>query len=197
MLQEIPIEDGRLLYDSQFLSQKESDRLFSQLEKEIHWEQDEIIMFGKKILQPRLHAWYGDPGISYTYSGLKMQAKAWTEELQEVKVKISSIFPAQYNSVLLNLYRSGKDSMGWHSDDEKELGKNPIIASLSLGQVRKFHLKHKKRKDLDTVRLELSHGSLLIMAGSTQHHWKHQIPKTAKTVQPRINLTFREIKDHT
>ncbi|MEM6802147.1 MAG: alpha-ketoglutarate-dependent dioxygenase AlkB [Bacteroidota bacterium] len=197
MLQEIPMEDGHILYDPQFLSQPESDRLFSLLEKEIHWEQDEIMMFGKKVLQPRLHAWYGDSGISYTYSGLQMQAKAWTNELKEIKDKISSTFPAQYNSVLLNLYRSGKDSMGWHSDDEKELGKNPIIASLSLGQVRKFHLKHKKRKELETIRLELSHGSLLIMAGKTQHHWKHQIPKTAKNVQPRINLTFREIKDNT
>lgn len=195
MLKQIPIEDGEVYYDSDFLSSTESQHLFKQLEEEIDWQQDEIKLFGKKFLQPRLHAWYGDEGINYTYSGLSMQTKVWTAGLLRIKRKIEAVYTAAYNSVLLNLYRSGQDSMGWHSDDEPELGKNPIIASLSLGGIRRFHLKHKKNKEIDSVRLDLSEGSLLIMAGETQHHWKHQISKTAKEVQPRINLTFRFVKD--
>ena len=193
MLQEIPLEDGEVLYDPAFLSVGESQELFKHLLEEIHWEQDEIVMFGKKILQPRKHAWYGDEGLSYTYSGLEMKARAWTAPLQAIKEKIETVYSSTYNSVLLNLYRDGKDSMGWHSDDEKELGKNPVIASLSLGQIRRFHLKHKQKKEIETLRLDLDNGSLLIMAGSTQHFWKHQISRTAKEVQARINLTFRYI----
>ncbi|MEM8892023.1 MAG: alpha-ketoglutarate-dependent dioxygenase AlkB, partial [Bacteroidota bacterium] len=132
--------------------------------------------------------------LSYTYSGLEMKARAWTAPLQAIKEKIETAYSSSYNSVLLNLYRDGKDSMGWHSDDEKELGKDPVIASLSLGQTRRFHLKHKQKKEIETLRLDLDNGSLLIMAGSTQHFWKHQISRTAKEVQPRINLTFRLIK---
>lgn len=194
MLQEIPIEDAEVLYDPAFLSVGESQELFTHLLEEIHWEQDEIMMFGKKILQPRKHAWYGDEGLSYTYSGLEMKARAWTAPLQAIKEKIETAYSSTFNSVLLNLYRDGKDSMGWHSDDEKELGKDPVIASLSLGQIRRFHLKHKQKKEIETLRLDLDNGSLLIMAGSTQHYWKHQVSRTAKEVQPRINLTFRLIK---
>jgi len=194
MLQEIPIEDAEVLYDPAFLSVGESQELFQHLLEEIHWEQDEIMMFGKKVLQPRKHAWYGDEGLSYTYSGLEMKARAWTAPLQAIKDKIEAAYSSTYNSVLLNLYRDGKDSMGWHSDDEKELGKDPVIASLSLGQIRRFHLKHKQKRQIETLRLDLDNGSLLIMAGSTQHYWKHQISRTAKEVQPRINLTFRLIK---
>ena len=194
MLQEIPIEDAQVLYDPAFLSVGESQELFQHLLEDIHWEQDEIMMFGKKVLQPRKHAWYGDEGLSYTYSGLEMKARAWTAPLQAIKDKIETAYSSSYNSVLLNLYRDGKDSMGWHSDDEKELGKDPVIASLSLGQIRRFHLKHKQKKEIETLRLDLDNGSLLIMAGSTQHFWKHQISRTAKEVQPRINLTFRLIK---
>ena len=194
MLQEIPIEDAEVLYDPAFLSVGESQELFQHLLEDIHWEQDEIMMFGKKVLQPRKHAWYGDEGLSYTYSGLEMKARAWTAPLQAIKDKIETAYSSSYNSVLLNLYRDGKDSMGWHSDDEKELGKDPVIASLSLGQIRRFHLKHKQKKEIETLRLDLDNGSLLIMAGSTQHFWKHQISRTAKEVQPRINLTFRLIK---
>ena len=193
MLKQIPIQDGLVYIDHGFLSAKESEALYQHLLEGIQWEQEEITLFGKKVLQPRMHAWYGDKGLSYTYSGLTMKACTWTDELFTVKEKIEKAYAAKYNSVLLNLYRSGKDSMGWHSDDEAELRRNPVIASLSLGAARRFHLKHKTAKEVENKRLDLGNGSLLIMAGETQHYWKHQISKTAKEVEPRINLTFRYV----
>ena len=170
----IPIQDGELIYDPHFFSELESNLHFQKLEKNIDWKQESIKIFGKTIPQPRLTAWYGDPGKSYTYSGLTWTPNNWNDVLKPIKAKVEKASDTTFNSVLLNLYRNGKDSMGWHSDDEPELGKNPIIASLSFGQKRVFHLKHRLNKEIPKVKLELTHGSLLIMAGSTQHFWQHQ-----------------------
>ena len=150
-------------------------------------------MFGKRHQQHRLTAWFAEGNKTYTYSGLRCYPNPWNTVLLDIKEKIERLTFASYNSVLLNLYRNGNDSMGWHSDDEPELGKNPSIASVSLGATRTFQLKHRLRKEEPNISLALNHGSLLFMTGSTQHFWKHQIPKTRKHVEPRINLTFRNI----
>lgn len=149
-------------------------------------------MFGKQLLLPRLTAWYGDKG--YTYSGLYNKPQPWLPVLLDLKERVEQASGHTYNSVLLNLYRGGNDSMGWHSDDEAELGKEPAIASLSFGGERRFSFKHRTRKDLKPVSVILANGSLLLMHGPTQHHWLHHIPRTKHPVQPRINLTFRHVK---
>ena len=146
----------------------------------------------KEIPQPRLTAFYAEQGISYTYSGLQLKPNSFSTELWELKQKTQELSGYDFNTCLANLYRHGNDSMGWHADDEKVLGKNPVIASISLGGIRRFQFKHKTNKDLKES-IELQHGSLLIMKGSMQHFWKHQLPKTKKEVAPRINLTFRKI----
>ena len=177
-----------------FLNGDESDALFSFLMKTTPWRQDEIKIFGKSILQPRLSAIYGDHGISYTYSGLKMPVNSWTEELEVLKDKVEGKSQSQFNLVLINLYRDGNDSMGWHSDDEKELGKNPMIASISFGENRNFKLRPKKNNpDGQSFSINLESGSLLIMKAETQHFWQHSIRKSKKVLGPRINLTFRKI----
>ena len=150
-------------------------------------------MFGKPVLIPRLSAWYGNEGASYTYSGLTLQPNAWTDELLSIKQKIETISGATFNSVLLNFYRHGQDSMGWHADDEPELGKMPTIASLSLGAERRFLLRAKNNHH-QKHEIPLNNGSLLVMSGNTQHYWQHAIPKTRLPTKPRINLTFRQIK---
>ena len=193
-MEEILIPDGKLLWWPDFYDETESEELLSRLRDEIEWRQDQITIFGKKVNQPRLVAWYGDPGASYAYSGLRMEPNQWTPLLQDIRRKIESACKYSFNSVLLNLYRDGQDSMGWHSDNEPELGQNPAIASLSLGQERVFHLKHKSRKDISTQKILLTSGSLLLMTGRTQHFWKHQIPKSKRSMEARINLTFRKIK---
>lgn len=149
--------------------------------------------YGKEIDIPRLTAWYGDPGKSYTYSGISMPPLPWTETLRAIKSRIEGVVHAGFNSVLLNCYRSGKDGVSWHSDDEPELGPQPIIGSLSLGGTRVLQLRHKIRKYLPRVELALGAGSLLVMRDQTQRYWQHRIPKTKKSVAPRINLTFRVI----
>jgi alkylated DNA repair dioxygenase AlkB len=157
------------------------------------WQHDEIVVYGKKHHQPRLTALYGNEGKQYSYSNIIMNPHKWTKELLFIKNEIEEILPVNFTTVLLNLYRHGKDSNGWHADNEKELGLNPIIASVSFGATRSFHLKHNTINDAK-LKINLEHGSLLIMKGTTQHFWKHQIPKTEKPVEPRINLTFRIIK---
>jgi alkylated DNA repair dioxygenase AlkB len=149
-------------------------------------------MFGKLLAQPRLTAWYGSAGTNYSYSGLNLVPEPFSKELLTLKAKIEQVGSTQFNSVLLNLYRNENDSMGWHADDEKELGINPIIASLSLGQTRKFQVKHKLTKNLN-LNLLLTHGSLLLMRGEMQHYWQHAIPKSKNSCDQRINLTFRNI----
>jgi alkylated DNA repair dioxygenase AlkB len=185
--------DGEVIFYPNVFSIQESDRLFADLDSNIKWKKDTIHIYGKKIPLPRLTAWYGDEGKSYTYSHIEQHPEPWTPILRLIKLKAEEISEVTFNSVLLNLYRHGQDSVSWHSDDEPELGENPIIASISLGGTRRFSLRHKTSPDHKIV-LDLPKGSLLLMKGETQHFWKHQISKTAKFVEPRINLTFRVIK---
>ena len=187
------ITDGQVIIYQHFFDQLESDRFFLELLNDINWQQDKIRIFGKEVNLPRLTAWYGDSGKSYTYSGITMNPDLWSLNLLAIKERIEETVQVNFNSVLANLYRNGQDYVSWHSDDEKELGKNPTIASISFGATRRFLLRHKSNKNLETVDLSLGHGSLLIMKGSTQHYWRHQVPKTAKVKTARINLTFRVI----
>ena len=183
--------DGELYLIKQFFRPPESDQLFEALKTGLAWQEEDIFIFGKWVKVPRLMCWYGDPDAHYCYSGVNHQPKSWTSELLSVRAKVEQQCQCTFNSVLANLYRDGRDSMGCHADDEKELGLNPVIASLSLGDERLFKLHHKKRKE--TLNINLGHGDLLVMAGSLQHHWLHSVPKTKIIKTPRINLTFRKI----
>jgi alkylated DNA repair dioxygenase AlkB len=185
--------DGEVIIYQNFFEELKSEQLFNELISNMNWRQDKIKMFGKEFDQPRLTAWYGDEGKSYKYSGIIMNPESWIPALLLIKERIEKVIELNFNSVLVNLYRNGKDYVSWHSDDEPELGNNPTIASVSLGETRRFQLRHKSNKNLDTVEIALNHGSLLIMKGSTQHFWKHQVPKTSKLLKARINLTFRVI----
>ena len=192
----ISLPDSEIsLYQKHFDSEIAAN-LLNDLTEEIPWQQNKIRFYGKESLVPRLESWHGDEGMSYTYSGIRMDAKPWTKNLLKIKESIEPIAKTTFNSVLINYYRDGKDRVAWHSDDEKELGKNPVIASVSLGAERKFKLRHKKYKENQLQHeVFLQSGSLLLMSGSTQHHWLHEIPRTAKPIGPRINLTFRVIKN--
>lgn len=190
--QSISLAGGELLLIKEAFSSAESAELFIQLRKHIPWSQDEIYVAGRRVLIPRLQAWYGD--AAYRYSGLTMKPLAWTPLLRRIKQSVDAFSNSQFNSVLLNLYRDGNDSMGWHSDDEPELGCNPVIASLSLGASRTFSLQQKKPGS-DRLKLQLNSGDLLIMSGALQHNWRHQLPKTRLVVGERINLTFRAVVD--
>ena len=188
------LPDAELHYRPQFFPKPTADRLLQELMEKIEWTQNKIRFYGKESLVPRLEAWYGDHGKSYAYSGIQMNPKPWTKELVEIKEAIEKEASVPFNSVLINYYRHGKDRVAWHSDDEKELGQNPIIGSVSLGAERKFKLRHKKYKGNGLkTEIMLQHGSFLLMKGPTQHHWMHEIPRTAKPIGPRINLTFRII----
>jgi alkylated DNA repair dioxygenase AlkB len=187
------LPDAEIIYYPHFFETKEADTIFAQLLADIPWQQDNIKVFGKIYSQPRLTALFGNEGKSYSYSNIKMLPHPWNPLLKVLKSKIENCTSSNFSSVLLNLYRDGKDSNGWHADNEKELGKNPVIASLSFGSERNFQLKHNTNKDLKKSIL-LEHGSLLLMKGTTQHCWKHQIPKISKHTEPRINLTFRLIE---
>lgn len=189
----IPIPDGDITYYPDFMAAAQARQLFEQLQTTLAWQQDTIQVYGRAVTIPRLNAWYGDPGVNYQYSGLAMVHNAWTPELEVVKAQLESVIGLAFNGMLANLYRDGRDSVSWHADDEPELGSNPVIASLSLGGERRFVLKHKYDKQLKPVEINLQHGSLLVMAGATQHHWHHQLPKTRKPVGPRVNLTFRRV----
>jgi alkylated DNA repair dioxygenase AlkB len=170
----------------------EATRLFQDLRREIDWRAEEILMFGRRVPVPRRVAWHGDPGTSYTYSGTEHPPLPWTPTLDQVRGRVAALTGVHFNAVLLNLYRDGRDGMGWHSDDEPELGRNPVIASVSLGAARRFCLRHRRLKDLRHD-VSLTHGSLLLMSGATQHHWVHALPKTSVPVGERINLTFRRV----
>lgn len=190
--QHLDIPNADITYIPNFLTPETAANYFETFQQNIPWKQDNIKVFGKTYKQPRLTALYGVKGKSYSYSNITMHPTPFTKELLEIKHKIETNCDATFNVVLLNLYRDGNDSNGWHSDDEKELGKNPVIASVSLGAKRIFQLRHKGDKTLRRT-IELTHGSLLLMKGETQHFWQHQVPKTKKNVLPRINLTFRVI----
>lgn len=187
----LDIEDGPFHLMEHFLSEQEADRLFEHLQKNTPWRKDTIKIFGKIYDVPRLQALYGDSDMNYTYSGISMDPLPWTNVLTDLKLKIESQSSFKFNVVLINYYRDGQDSNGWHSDDEPELGKYPKIASISLGESRVFQLRHKITKKRNDIRLD--NGSLLLMSGDAQSSWKHQIPKSTKVKGPRINLTFRRI----
>ncbi len=187
------LPDADVEYFPDFFTKEESDRFYKSLLKNTPWQQDSIKFYGKEIPLPRLTAWFGAEDMDYSYSGIQMKPHPWTDELLEIKFRVEEIACVDFTSVLLNLYRTGSDGVSWHADDEKELGANPVIGSVSFGATRSFQLKNKENPELK-AKLELEHGSFLLMQGETQHHWLHQVPKTSKDVQPRINLTFRIIQ---
>lgn len=182
-----------LQYHPSVFTQSESYELFTLLTERIDWRQEAIFIYGRKVLTPRLTAWYGDHGAVYKYSGVAFDPLPWTDELLQIKSKAEILAGTSFNSVLLNFYRDGNDSMGWHSDDEPELGRDPIIASVNFGEARRFDLRlkadHKQKQHI-----LLEDGSILVMKGDLQHYWQHQVAKSAKVKGPRINLTFRMIK---
>jgi alkylated DNA repair dioxygenase AlkB len=185
--------EGELWYMPNFMPSDKTDLYFNNLNETIQWRQEEIQMYGKIHPVPRKSAWYGDHGASYKYSGIKYTPQPWTKELTDIKRVIMFLMPEnQFNSVLLNCYKDGHDKVGWHADDEPELGLDPIIASVSLGAIRRFDLKHKNDKS-KKFQIELGSGSLLIMKGGLQRFWSHQIPVQKKVKDARINLTFRNI----
>ena len=188
----LPLKNANVLYLEQFYNSETSNILFNTLRKEIQWQQDDIKLFGKTYKQPRLTALYAENEKPYSYSNITMYPESFFKELEQVKSDIEEKIAHKFTTCLANLYRTGNDSNGWHSDNEKELGHNPVIASLSLGATRSFQLKHKTDSS-QRFNIELPSGSLLIMKGTTQEFWKHQIPKTKKHVGERINLTFRTI----
>jgi alkylated DNA repair dioxygenase AlkB len=190
---ELNLPDAEIIYFPVFLKKEEADAVFNELIQNTPWQQDEIMVYGKKYLQPRLTALYGNEGKPYSYSTIVMQPHPWTSLLQKIKSHIEKVSETNFTTVLFNYYRNGSDGNGWHADNEKELGTNPVIASLSLGAERTFQLKHNS-DSTQKKSVILEHGSLLLMQGTTQYFWKHQIPKTSKPVGPRINLTFRTIE---
>jgi len=182
-------DGGIITYIQEFYTPQEADALFAWLQKHVAWKQERG-RFDR--LFPRLTALHADAGLVYKYSGVIYPALDWTPELEAIRRCVEAAAGAPFNSVLLNRYRDGNDSMGYHADAEPELGTNPIVPSLSLGAMRRFLLRHKKKKQ--RLEFELGHGSLLIMAGTLQHFWVHALPKTARPVGERINLTFRNLR---
>ena len=188
----IVAKNAELYFYENFLCEDDASEFYNLLFSQTLWRQDKIKLFGREMLIPRLQAWYGDSGAAYHYSGIRLCPMEWTPALNNLKKRIEAGVNASFNSVLVNLYRTGQDSNGWHADNEPELGRNPVIASLSLGASRRFKMRHNHDKEL-SINLELNHGSLLIMSGNTQSFWKHCVPKTNRIIQPRINLTFRKV----
>lgn len=182
---------GEAYYFGKLLNSRKTSHYFTRLMDTIDWQQDEVIIFGKRIVTKRMTGWYGEREFDYTYSKITRKAQLWTPELAELRDLVEKKTGLEFNSCLLNLYQSGEEGMSWHSDAEAELGKEPAIASLSLGAERRFVLKNKASGDKVTV--ELENGSLLLMKGQTQQYWLHSLPKTKKVKEPRINLTFRKI----
>lgn len=190
-LSRIELPDADLGYYRKLFSDPQS--FYRQLCDEVAWRQDTITMYGKPVLIPRLNAWYGDSDAQYGYSGLAMDPLPWTPLLDSIRQPVQQLLNLHFNSVLVNHYRDGNDSVAWHSDDEPELGAEPIIASVSFGAVRRFQLRHRNNRQLPMQQIELASGSLLVMRGSTQRCWQHQVPKQRSVVDGRINLTFRQI----
>lgn len=184
--------DGKSFYFGSILDFEEQQQYFQQLLENVDWQHDEVMIFGKKIVTARKTAWYGEKEFEYTYSRMTKKARLWIPQLLPIKRKVEEVTGLEFNSCLLNLYHSGEEGMSWHSDAEAELGKQPAIASVSLGAERRFVFKHKT--SAEKVELQLEPGSLLLMAGETQKYWLHSLPKSKKIKEPRINLTFRNIK---
>ena len=187
--QEILPYDGSARLLPTFLPRDASDRVFAAIHSEVPWASHDLVLFGKKMTEPRLSCWVGDTGVSYTYSGVRRAPEPWTKTLDELRYSCEEVTGAKFNSVLANLYRSGDDAMGWHADDEPELGPEPVIASLSFGDERRFDFRH--RLSGETINVVLPHGSILVMSGTTQANWKHRIARTKRSTAPRVNLTYR------
>jgi alkylated DNA repair dioxygenase AlkB len=188
----LSLPDADLLFYPDWLELSMADAMMKTLHERIAWECHRIRIFGREVNSPRLSSWMGDAGASYVYSQTRFEPHPWLPELQETRLRLQNEFDTSFNSVLANLYRNGQDSMGWHSDDEPELGRQPVIASISLGATRRFSFKA-KTAGAKAVHLELPHGSLLLMRGDTQKNYRHALAKTSKTVGERINLTYRNI----
>ena len=188
------LPNAELIYIPNFYSNEKANLYFQHLKCNTPWQQDTIKLFGKTYKQPRLTALFATNNRPYSYSNLTMMPHPFTNELSEIKSDVEKIAKHEFTTVLLNFYRDGSDSNGWHADNEKELGNNPVIASLSFGEPRVFHFKHRTIKT-EKHKLILEHGSLLIMKGEMQQYWLHQIPKTTRNIGERINLTFRTIKE--
>jgi alkylated DNA repair dioxygenase AlkB len=189
----IPLPDAELAFDPHWLDAAEADRLLLDLRDSVAWENHRIRLFGREHASPRLSCWIGDPDASYLYSGTRFEPRPWPTVLRPLRERLSRELGIDFNSVLANRYRDGRDCMGWHSDAEPELGPAPVIASVSLGATRRFVLKHRSEPERKLA-LELPHGSLLVMRGDTQRHYRHALPRTAKPIGERINLTFRRIR---
>lgn len=189
--QNLASHDGELFLLPTFYPQAVADEYLQTLMENLAWQTEQIHIYGRWVPVPRLMAWYGDPDADYRYSGVDHQPLPWTTDLQTLRSDVETVCQQPFNSVLANLYRDGQDSMGCHADNEKELGPNPLIASLSFGETRLLRFRHAHSRT--TLDIELSHGDLLIMAGELQHHWRHELPKTRQVKQARINLTFRRI----
>lgn len=187
----VKLTNGEYRYFPNFFKKLDADRLLKAFIENIEWKQEEMNMYGKVLKFPRLTSWYGDNDKPYSFSGITLQPNLWNDELNEIKNKIEPLCANVFNSVLLNLYRDGNDSISWHTDAEKELGKNPMIVSVNFGAEREFQLRHRSTSEKKSITLQ--HGSLLIMQGELQHYWQHQVPKRKKIDKPRINLTFRKI----
>lgn len=192
--QEFHLPDAELVYIPNCFSKTEADYYFKALRAETNWQEDDIKVFGKTYKQPRLTALYSKNTQPYSYSSITMYPSPFTKDILKIKSNVENLAHHNFNTVLLNLYRHGNDSNGWHGDNEKELGQNPVIASVTFGEERPFHFKHRTLKD-ERHKLILEHGSLLVMKGAMQHHWLHQIAKTKKNIGERINLTFRTLID--
>jgi len=174
-----------------FLARSQADRCLEALPRELLWRQDKVQMWGRSYDVPRLQQWFADEGLCYTWSGIRMAPAPWHPLLVGLRRRLLGLLGVDFNSALANLYRDGRDTVGWHADDEPELGEAPIIASVSLGATRDFVLRHRRRRDLATTTIPLEHGSLLVMRGPTQACWEHALPRRLRVTAPRVNLTFR------
>lgn len=191
--EQLPMPEAEVWLTRKLDLGRDSEYFLNTLIAETSWKSETITLWGRTMLQPRLTAWHGDPGLDYSYSGIQLVPEKWTDTLIQLRERVENVSGASFNSVLLNYYRDNKDSMGLHSDDESELGKNPVIASLSLGEERVLVFKRKRRSGAKTIKLPLPDASLLVMKGSTQTNWKHGILKESRLCGPRVNLTFRQI----
>jgi alkylated DNA repair dioxygenase AlkB len=189
----IPMPDAEVSYLACLALAEPHEEVLRQLIAQTPWRPEKVVMWGRRLPQPRLTAWYGDPGAAYAYSGIQLHPLPWTPNLLDTKTRVEALVGSTFNSVLLNYYRDHQDSIGFHSDAEPELGEQPVIASLSLGAERTFIMRHKGLKRIEPVRLRLASGSLLLMRGDTQRCWRHGVPKESRPCGPRINLTFRRI----
>lgn len=191
-LQDLPLPHADIAYAPAFLSTVQADALFSALVDAVPWQQPQLLIHGRLVITPRLCCWMGDPDAAYRYSNTRFLPEPWIAPVLRLKTALETRTCTSFNSVLLNYYRDGRDAMGWHSDDEPELGLKPVIASVSIGGARRFLLRPASGGKSSSI--ELEHGSLLLMRGETQKNYQHSLPRTAKAVDGRINLTFRNIR---